>query len=60
LVGLKWEDVHNDSLTVDERFCSGDWGCPKTTASGATIGVDAIVVQRRQRTGDASELVMAR
>ena len=60
LVGLKWEDVHNDSLTVDERFCSGDWGCPKTTASGATIGVDAIVVQRRQRTGDTSELVMAR
>ena len=27
LIGLKWEDVHMDSLTIDERFCRGDWGC---------------------------------
>ena len=46
LVGLKWEDVHADSLTIDERYCRGEWGCPKTTASSATIGVDGRVIQR--------------
>jgi integrase len=46
LMGLKWEDVHADSLTIDERYCRGDWGCPKTTASGATIGVDKQVIAR--------------
>jgi integrase len=49
LVALKWEDVHTDSITIDERFCRGDWGCPKTTASGATIGVDESVVLRIQQ-----------
>ena len=27
LVGLKWEDVHADSLTIDERFCRGGLEC---------------------------------
>jgi integrase len=49
LVALKWEDVHPDALTIDERFCRGDWGCPKTTASGATVGVDESVIQRIQQ-----------
>jgi len=52
LVGLKWEDVHTDSLTIDERFCRGDWGCPKTTASNATIGVDGRVIERILRLKD--------
>jgi Phage integrase family len=25
LIGLKWDDVGTDSLTVDERCCRGDW-----------------------------------
>ena len=49
LIGLKWEDVHTDSLRIDERFCRGDWGCPKTEASSATIGVDESVIKRIQR-----------
>jgi integrase len=49
LVALKWEDVHTDSITIDERFCRGDWACPKTNASGATIGVDESVIQRIQQ-----------
>ena len=49
LIGLKWEDVHTDSLTIDERFSRGEWGCPKTTASSATIGVDERVIQRLHR-----------
>jgi integrase len=52
LVGLKWEDIHADSLTVDERFSRGEWGCPKTSASSATIGVDERVVQRINRLKD--------
>ncbi len=46
LIGLKWEGVHRDSLTIDERFCRGDWGCPKSDASNATIGVDTFVIER--------------
>ena len=49
LIGLKWEDVHADSLTVDERCCRGDWGAPKSNASNATIGVDAAVIERIHR-----------
>ena len=52
LVGLKWEDIHADSLTVDERFSRGEWGCPKTSASSATIGVDERVVERINRLKD--------
>jgi integrase len=52
LLALKWEDVHLDSITIDERYCRGDWACPKTNASGATIGVDESVIQRIQRLKD--------
>ena len=31
LIALKWEDVHTDSITIDERYCRGDWACPKQT-----------------------------
>ena len=46
LIGLRWEDVHTDSLTIDERYCRGDWGEPKSDASNATIGVDLHVIAR--------------
>jgi integrase len=46
LIGLKWGDIHEDSLTVDERFCRGDWGAPKSEASNATIAVSANVIER--------------
>ena len=52
LIGLKWEDVHSDSLTIDEKYCRGEWGCPKTAGSSATIGVDTSVVQRIQQLRD--------
>jgi len=25
LVGLKWSDIGTDAITVDERYCRGDW-----------------------------------
>jgi len=49
LIGLRWEDVHQDSITIDERYCRGDWGAPKSDSSNATIGVDLRVIQRIHR-----------
>ena len=33
LVGLRWEDIHQNSITIDERCCRGDWDQPKSEAS---------------------------
>jgi integrase len=49
LIGLKWRCVHADSITVEERFCRGDWSTPKTNASAATIGVGPEVITRIHR-----------
>lgn len=46
LIGLRWKNVHADSITVEERCCRGDWGAPKSEASCATIGVNHAVVER--------------
>ncbi len=48
VIGLKWEDVGEDSLTVDERCCRGDWSETKTEASFATIGISSAVSTRLQ------------
>lgn len=49
LIGLKWRCVHADSITVEERYCRGDWSTPKTNASAATIGVAPEVITRIHR-----------
>jgi integrase len=49
LIGLKWRCIHADSITVEERYCRGDWSVPKTEASAATIGVDPEVIARLLR-----------
>jgi integrase len=49
LIGLKWEDVGPECLTIDERCCRGDWSVTKTDSSSATIGVARSVVERIQR-----------
>jgi len=49
VIGLKWRNVHADSITVDERYCRGDWGCPKSSASNATIAVNRVVINRIQQ-----------
>jgi len=46
LIGLRWNDVHEDSITVDERCCRGDWGAPKSAASNDTIPVNRAVIER--------------
>jgi integrase len=49
LAGLRWNDIGASSITIDERFCRGDWGAPKSEASNATIGVNSCVVDRIHR-----------
>lgn len=49
LAGLRWNDVHENGITIDERFCRGDWGAPKSDASNATIAVNRCVIERIHR-----------
>jgi len=46
LIGLRREDIGYDTITVDERFCRGDWGAPKSESSCATIAVNRCVIER--------------
>jgi integrase len=49
LAGLRWDDIHEESITIDERYCRGDWGAPKSESSNATIGVNRCVIERIHR-----------
>ena len=49
LAGLKWKNVHEDSITIDETYSAGEWGRPKSDASNATIGVNPSVIARIHR-----------
>jgi integrase len=49
LCALRWRNVHASSVSIEERFCRGDWGAPKSEASNATIAVNACVISRIQR-----------
>jgi integrase len=49
LIGLRWRNVGTDSITVEERYCRGDWGPPKSEASNATVPVNSTVVDRIHR-----------
>ena len=49
LAGLRWRNAHADSITVEQRYCRGDWDEPKSEASRATIAVDEHVIERIQR-----------
>jgi len=46
LIGLKWKNVHADSITIEERYCRGEWVRPKSEASNATIPVNRCVIER--------------
>jgi integrase len=52
VIGLRWRNVHADSITVEERFCRGEWGAPKSKASNATIPVNGGVIDRIHRLKD--------
>ena len=46
LIGLRWEDIGTDTITIDERYSRGDWGQPKSESSNATIAVPPCVIER--------------
>lgn len=49
LIGLRWNDVGVDTLTIDERNCRGDVSQPKSDASNATVAVLPDVISRIHR-----------
>jgi integrase len=49
LIGLRWKNVLADSIMVEEKFCRGEWGPPKSQASNAAVAVPASVIQRIHR-----------
>ena len=49
LIGLRWRNVQENTPTVEERCCRGDWGVPKSEASAATIAVNRCVIERIHR-----------
>jgi integrase len=49
IIGLRWRNVHADSIAIDERYCRGEWGAPKSQASNATIPVNRGVIKRIHR-----------
>ena len=49
VIGLRWCNVHQDSITIAGRYCRGDWGAPKSEASNATIAVNPEVIDRLNR-----------
>jgi integrase len=46
LIGLRWRNIHEDSITIEARYCRGDWGRPKSEASNATVAVNPDVIRR--------------
>jgi integrase len=49
LCALRWRNVHENSISIEERLCRGDWGAPKSEASNATIAVNDCVIERIHR-----------
>ena len=59
LIGLRWRNVHPDEISVEERYCRGDLGPPKSEASAATIAVNKVVIERIHRLKELTVKVKA-
>lgn len=46
LIALRWNDLQDWAITIDEKCCRGEWGAPKSESSNATIGVLRKVIAR--------------
>lgn len=49
VIGLRRRNFHEDSITIEQRYCRGDWGAPKSAASNATVPVNRAVIDRIRR-----------
>lgn len=61
LAGLRWRNLHTPphSITVEERYCRGDFDQPKSEASRATIAVDHHVIERIEQLKSVEVVVKA-
>jgi integrase len=59
LAGLLWRNVGVDAITIEQRYCRGDWDEPKSDASRATIAVDDHVIERIQKLKSIEVVVRA-
>src|SRR5260370_769497 len=59
LAGLRWRNIHTGSITVEERYCRGDFDQPKSESSRATIPVDQHVIERIEQLKKLEVLVRA-
>jgi integrase len=59
LAGLRWRNVHADSITIEQRYSRGDWDEPKSAASRTTIAVDEHVIERMERLKSIEVVVRA-
>ena len=59
LAGLLWRNVHASSITVEQRYCRGDWDEPKSAASKGTIAVDEHVIEGIERLKSLEVVVRA-
>jgi len=46
LSALKWKCIHDDSISIRQRYSRGDWSSTETVASAATIAVEPHVIAR--------------
>jgi integrase len=62
LIGLRWKNVKTEyeqnekgemiernAIVVEEKYCRGEWGPPKSAASNAAVEVPAHVIERIHR-----------
>jgi len=59
LAGLLWRNVHPDSITIEQRYCRGDWDQPKSDASRTTIAIDDHVRERIEKLKSMDVVVRA-
>ena len=53
IIGLLWQNVHKDSISIEQRYCRGDWGVPKSEASSATVPVTEAVIAATGKAQDS-------
>jgi len=59
LAGLRWRNLQAHGISIEERYCRGDWDAPKSEASKATIPVDEHVIKRIQQLKSLEVVVRA-
>ncbi|MCP5113594.1 MAG: tyrosine-type recombinase/integrase, partial [bacterium] len=42
----RWRNVHEEAITIEQRYSRGDWDEPKTDSSRGVISVDEHVTER--------------